>query len=249
MYGPLLKQARSSGVNTLVVDVQPSLPPEDFLKEAKSMGFYLVSRVVVFEGGLRTYPAPPEHVNKVIQRAEAAATLGFMEIQLDYIRFADKLHIRGLTLTRRYRAIASILQSFEKRLRPHGVRIGADIFGRIPFNKNDIIGQKMEVFAPYLDTIYPMLYPSHFYGDPFYQKNPYRTIYDGKTKAIRRAGTSRIIAYIQGFTMYVGKSGLSYKDYIKKQILAARDSGGAGFIVWNPKNQYGTFFQALEETN
>lgn len=248
-YRPLLKQARETGINTLVVDVQPHLPPEQFMKEARDQGFYLVSRVVVFQGGLKTYPAPAGHVEKILKRAEESARHGFMEVQLDYIRFADKLHIRGLTLPRRYRTIASILHSFEKRLRPHGVRIGADIFGRIPFNQNDIIGQKMEIFAPYMDTLYPMLYPSHFYGDPHYQKNPYKTIYDGKTRAIRRAGTSRVIAYIQGFTMLVGKSGLSYKDYIKKQILAARDSGGAGFIVWNPKNDYQVFFQALKETN
>ncbi len=246
---PLLKQAKATGINTLVVDVQPRLPTEEFMKTARSMGFYLVSRVVVFEGGLKTYPAPAGHINKVRKRAEESALMGFMEIQLDYIRFADRLHIKGLNLTERYRTIASILRSFEETLRPHGVRIGADIFGRIPFNNNDIIGQKMEVFARYMDTLYPMLYPSHFYGDPFYQKNPYRTIYDGKTRAIKRAGTTRIIAYIQGFTMLVSKSGLSYKDYIKKQLVASKDSGGAGFVVWNPKNDYAVFFQALKETN
>ena len=248
-YGPLLKQAKATGINTLVVDVQPRIPPEKFIQEARSQGFYLVSRVVVFEGGLKTFPAPEAHLNKVRSVAVASAQAGFMEIQLDYIRFADNLHIKGLTMNQRYRTIASVLQSFEQKLRPHGVRIGADIFGRIPFNNNDIIGQKMEVFSRYMDTLYPMLYPSHFYGDPFYQKNPYRTIYDGKTRAIKRAGTSRIIAYIQGFTMLVGKSGLSYKNYIKKQIEASRDSGGAGFIVWNPKNDYRVFFQALKETN
>ncbi|HBS07078.1 MAG TPA: glycosyl hydrolase [Leptospiraceae bacterium] len=248
-YLPLLKKAKATGINTLVVDVQPRVPPKEFIQEAKSQGFYLVSRVVVFEGGLKTYPAPEAHLDGVRKRAEESAQAGFMEIQLDYIRFADNLHIKGLTLNQRYRVIAGVLRSFELKLRPYGVRIGADIFGRIPFNNNDIIGQKMEVFARYMDTLYPMLYPSHFYGDPFYQKNPYRTIYDGKTRAIKRAGTTRVIAYIQGFTMLVGKSGLSYKSYIKKQIKAAEDSGGAGFIVWNPKNDYGVFFQALKETN
>ena len=248
-YLPLMKKAKATGINTLVVDVQPRVPPEKFIQEAKAQGFYLVSRVVVFEGGLKTFPAPEAHLDRVRKQAEESARQGFMEIQLDYIRFADNLHIKGLTLNQRYRTIAAILKSFEVKLRPYGVRIGADIFGRIPFNNNDIIGQKMEVFSRYMDTLYPMLYPSHFYGDPFYQKNPYRTIYDGKTRAIKRAGTTRVIAYIQGFTMLVGKSGLSYKNYIKKQIEAAEDSGGAGFIVWNPKNDYRVFFQALKETN
>jgi hypothetical protein len=248
-YLPLLDQAKKHGINTLVVDVQPKVPDPSFMKEAKKQGFYLVSRVVVFPGGLKTYPAPRPPLERVMKSAEASAKAGFMEVQLDYIRFADRLHIKGLTLSKRYRTIASVLKEFEERLRPHGVRIGADIFGRIPFNRDDIIGQKMEVFSRYMDTLYPMLYPSHFYGDPFYQKNPYRTIYDGKTRAIKRAGETRIIAYIQGFQMKVGMSGLSFKDYMKKQIEASRDSGGSGFIVWNPHNRYGVFFQALKETN
>ena len=57
---------------------------------------------------------------------------------------------------------------------------------------------------------------------------------------------SKIIAYIQGFKMSVPASGLSLRDYIREQIRGAEDSGGSGYIVWNAGNNYGVFFNALE---
>lgn len=247
-YEKFFEQCRKYKINTLVADVQPRFPSNDFIRAARESGFYLVARVVVFEGGLKQPTLPKKHLNRVLDAAEQAARSGFMEIQLDYIRFADRARIGNLSLKQRYHLIASILKMATDRLRPHGVRIGADIFGRIPFNQNDRIGQRMEVFAEHLDTLYPMLYPSHFYGDPSYIKDPYKTILQGKKKAIARVGDqSRIIAYIQGFKMKVGPSGLSYHNYIRKQIEASADSGGAGFVVWNARSSYGPFFRALAD--
>ncbi len=245
-FRPLFKKCRQYGVNTLVVDVQPRMPSTEMIRLARESGFYLVARVVVFEGGLKVPYVPEKHLRGVLKRAEEAAEAGFMEIQLDYIRFADRANIGKLSLSQRYAVITGILERAEDILRPHGVRIGADIFGRIPFNRNDRIGQKLEIFAPHLDTIYPMLYPSHFYGQPKRIADPYGTILDGQKLSIKRVGhQSRIIAYIQVFKMSVSKSGLSYENYIKRQIDAAKDSGGAGFIAWNARNHYNEFFRAL----
>ena len=134
------------------------------------------------------------------------------------------------------------------RLRPLGVRVGADIFGRIPFNQNDRIGQRLEVFAEHLDTLYPMLYPSHFYGDPGYQKNPYKTILHGQQQTVARVGDQiKTIAYIQAFKMKVKMSGLSYHNYMVKQLQGSADSGGAGFVVWNARSAYAPYFRALAD--
>lgn len=245
-YRPLLDKGARAGLNVLVVDVQPRPPAKEFLDLARSHGYYLVARVVVFEGGLREYPPPQAHLGKVLDAAEHAARHGFAEVQLDYIRFADRMRFQ-LSQRRRYEVVTGILKLATERLRPYRVRVGADTFGRISFNRNDPIGQKIEVFAPHLDTLYPMLYPSHFYGDPNRQRDPYGTIYDGVRNTINRAGPdTRVIAYIQSFTMKVGLSGLSYEAYIRKQIDAARASGGAGFVAWNARNDYAAFFRALE---
>jgi hypothetical protein len=56
---------------------------------------------------------------------------------------------------------------------------------------------------------------------------------------------TKIIAFIQGFQMSVPASGLSLKDYIAVQVKAAEDAGSGGYIVWNAKNEYGVFFEAI----
>ncbi len=255
MYEHWLKAAHEAGLNTLVVDVQlvgkdhiaiERLPPEPFMKLARSYGFYMVARVVCFQGGLETYPPSLTQIDGIFKTAEAAARMGFMEVQLDYIRFADNRNLNAITLNQRYRMIAGILRMATDRLRPYGVRVGADVFGRIVFNNDDIIGQKVELFSQHLDTLYPMLYPSHFYGELDRRKYPYKTIYEGVKASRARSGNTKIVAYIQGFPMRVQESGLSLNDYIKAQIAASEECGGDGFIVWHAANQYGPFFAAYE---
>jgi hypothetical protein len=246
LFRPLLARAREHGINALVVDVQPRLPSEEFMRLARESGFYLIARVVVFDGGLATFPPPQSHLDRVLTSAETAAQGGFAEIQLDYIRFADRA--TGMTLRRRYETVTGIIKLATDRLRPHGVRVGADVFGRIAFNREDRIGQKLEVFAPHLDVIYPMLYPSHFYGDPDRRRDPYGTIRDGVRGPIARVGRDvRIVAYIQSFQMRVSESGLSLEAYVRKQLEGARDGGSAGFVAWNARNDYRAFFRALAQ--
>lgn len=244
-FANFLKTADNHGINVLVIDIQPHIPPAEALKLAEDMGFYLVARVVVFDAGLKTYPAPKGHIERIVNRAEEGAKAGFAEIQLDYIRFADNLRVKGLTVQKRYDYISSVLAQFERRLRPYKVRIGADIFGRIAFNRDDIIGQKLELFDRHMDVIYPMLYPSHFYGDPIRRRKPYHTIFDGTLGSKKRVRNARIVPYIQAFGMRVGESGLSVENYIRAQLDAAQDSGGAGYVAWNARNDYSVFFRAI----
>ena len=244
-FANFLKTADNHGINVLVIDIQPHMPPAGALKLAGDMGFYLVARVVVFDAGLKTYPAPKGHIERIVNRAVEGAKAGFAEIQLDYIRFADNLRVKGLTVQKRYDYISSVLSQFERRLRPYKVRIGADIFGRIAFNRDDIIGQKLELFDRHMDVIYPMLYPSHFYGDPIRRRKPYHTIFDGTLGSRNRVQNARIVPYIQAFGMRVGESGLSVENYIRAQLDAAQDSGGAGYVAWNARNDYSIFFRAI----
>lgn len=249
-FSQFVERAKKNGINTLVIDIQPNMIPEQWIKKLKNENFYLIARIVIFEQGFRDYPPTKKHMEylyRLIDLAEKAVQNGFEEIQLDYIRFADNYYSKDLTLGKRYRFIAGILRLFEDRLRPYGVRIGADIFGRIPFYENDIIGQKIEIFDRYLDHIHPMLYPSHFYGMKERINQPYQTVYDGIRNALQRVNNAEIIPYIQAFKMSVDGTGLTYKEYIKKQIQACIDANAKGFIAWNAKNDYIEFYKALRE--
>ena len=249
-YETLLRSAHSRGMNALVVDVQPKFPEKRFFQSAKAKGFHLVSRIVVFKGGLKRYPPSPTHLEKIYTLVRKSAEEGFNEVQLDYIRFADKRRFKGLTLQKRYRCIENILREVKQQIEPYEIPWGADLFGRVSFNRNDRIGQKMELFAAYADTIYPMLYPSHFYGQPRRIKNPYGTVRDGIQNSIKKVKKqARIIAYIQAFRMSIAPSKLSFVDYIYKQLKAVAQAGGSGYIAWNARNQYAYFFKALDKLN
>lgn len=249
-YTELLRKAKEHGFNALVVDVQGVFPSDEFIRHARESGFYLIARVVVFEGGLKTLPIPARHIEGVINEAERSARSGFMEVQLDYIRFADNLGTPRATLAERYRTIEGILKSAAEKIHPLGVRLGADIFGRIAFNHDDRIGQNVELFSKHIDTIYPMLYPSHFYGESNRQRDPYGTVLEGTRNCVNRtAGRSKIVSYIQGFRYGAGVSGLPITDYIRHQLRAAVDSGGGGFVVWEANNDYSDLFRAMPQAH
>lgn len=249
IFEELRKKGKTHGVNFLVIDVQPKSPSKETLESLISEGFYPVARIVNFDGGLPTEKPSEQRISSIHRSIRAACESGFPEIQLDYIRYADNLQLK-LSFETRYKNISGIIKNIRNEtLKCENLPyIGADIFGRIPFNQNDSIGQKVEVFAQVVDVLYPMLYPSHFYGMPARIKDPYQTVYDGTLLTLKRSlKTTRVIPYIQGFNMSVAKSGLSLSDYIKAQVKATYDSGAHGFVVWNAWNEYDSTFQALKD--
>ncbi|WP_425460720.1 putative glycoside hydrolase [Leptospira gomenensis] len=248
VFQEIRRKAIRHGVNLLVIDIQPTTPSREDLSSIIEEGFYPVARVVNFEGGLPTEKPTERRLASIYRSVREACRTGFPEIQLDYIRYADNLQLK-LSYDVRYKNIAGIIKNIRNEtLKCDNLPyIGADIFGRIPFNQNDMIGQKVEVFAQVVDVLYPMLYPSHFYGMPNRINDPYQTVYDGTLFTLKRSlKTTRVVPYIQGFNMSVGKSGLSLPEYIKAQIKASYDSGGHGFVVWNAWNDYEPTFKALE---
>ena len=247
-YQVILGQAKKRNMNALVVDVQPRIPNINFIQSAQHQHFYLIARIVVFPGGLKTYPPSQAHLTKIYRLAQESAKRGFNEIQLDYIRFSD-YNVKGRpSLKQRYECIEKILKKMDDRMEAYNIPWGADLFGRVAFNKNDRIGQKLEIFASYADTIYPMLYPSHFYGMPKRMSDPYTTILKGIENSARRVKKrARIVAFIQAFRMNIKVSRLSFIDYISKQIIAARKAQASGYIAWNARNHYAEFFRALDQ--
>ncbi|EQA44594.1 glycoside hydrolase domain protein [Leptospira broomii serovar Hurstbridge str. 5399] len=246
----VLSEAAEAGVNVLVIDLQSATPPAEEIRRIKELGFYPIGRLVNFDGGLKTEFPTQARLNSILSYVGKACAAGFPEIQLDYIRYADDPEIK-VSIKKKYQNIGSIIGKIRSEANkcddlPY---LGADIFGRIPFNKDDLIGQKVEVFSQLVDVLYPMLYPSHFYGQPERISNPYKTIYDGLTNAKKRAlPETRVVGYIQGFTMKIAHSKKTLKDYVKAQIEASVDSKSDGFVVWNAWSDYRETFKAIRES-
>ena len=240
-----IKQAKRYNINTFVIDVQNKMIPTSTIKLLLKNNIFPVARVVVFHGGLKTKYPSKKLLKRIFKSMISAAKVGFREVQLDYIRYADAARLRRLPLKFKYKVIDNILKKAAIVAKKMGIFLSADVFGRITLNKNDHIGQKLETFATHMQTIYPMVYPSHYSFDKKRISDPYGTVHEAMLKSKKRLQNTRVVAYIQGFKMKYRQSKLSYVNYIKAQIRACEKSKSDGFIIWNPRNAYGASYKAI----
>jgi hypothetical protein len=238
-----VEKAVSSNINTLVLDVQSArnaacMVPESHVRYCIEHGIHPVARIVVFPDGLMTYPVPRSYLEDKLSIAEDACRNGFREIQFDYIRFHDSGSTRRLTYAERYRFIEGFLSEARNRVKNYNVRIAVDVFGRVPLNTNDIIGQKIESLDKVVDMICPMAYPSHYTWSRKYYSDPYYTVRKTSTQARLRTKNAIIVTYIQAFKMKM--MGIPFEKYLFEELRAVRDSEIRGFILWNARQDYDT---------
>ena len=183
--------------------------------------------------------------NYAVSVGAAAARAGFDEIQFDYVRFpsgdASSVVYPAKTHESKVRAIARFAQYAAKRLHPLGVRVSVDVFG-LAATRNLGIGQNPSQLARSVDTVYPMVYPSHFnsgeYGLSDPNADPGTTVTDALLyfDAALKGTKARLVPWLQDFSL-----GRTYTSAdVKAQIDAARALGTNGFMLWNPLGLYTT---------
>jgi hypothetical protein len=201
-----------------------------------------------------------------IEIAKEAISLGFDEIQFDYVRFpAVNNHELKLSITTEQKtdAIDGFLSlAYEKLNRSVGAKVSANVFGIICETPKDVegIGQDVEKVGKDIDYISPMIYPSHFAnkaqngsgqiinGVKFSAPDlmAYQVVYNSLIKAKKRIlkvkdYKASIRPYLQGFTASWLARGY-YKKYtpedIRQQIKAVYDAGYQEWILWNASNKY-----------
>jgi hypothetical protein len=245
-------KAGKTKINALVIDVQTGKTDEcavsaEIVSYCIKNGFHPIARIVVFPDGLSKYPVSDDYINSKINIAEMACKNGFKEIQFDYIRFSDIRVSKRLSLEEKYNFIEGFLQKARDRLLKYNAKIAVDVFGRIPLNNDDAIGQKMEVFDRVVDIICPMAYPSHYTWSSNLMANPYHTVYITSKNAKERSKNAEIVTYVQAFQMKVSKSNLTFAKYIEEQLKAVHDSGVRGYILWNASQNYDIAFKVMDE--
>jgi hypothetical protein len=248
--------------------------PKALARQVHDAGLYLVGRVVVFEdpklaigrpdlairtaggavwrdrAGLGwTNPYDQEVWEYNVDVAEAAARAGFDEIMFDYVRFPSDGDVatavyRGKRDEPRWQTIAGFLEYASERLRPLGVRVSAAVFG-LSATRDLGIGQRPRKLAPYVDVLYPMVYPSHFGSGEYNIADPSaepglvvsRSLLDFRAKL---EGTDvKLVPWLQDFSL-----GRTYSPAdVAAQIDAARRAravGGrvVGFMLWNAGGVY-----------
>ncbi len=241
-FEKFLKLAKDAHVNAFVIDVQPSkngecnIPTEHIAKMIEN-GIHPIARIVCFDQGLKTFPVSQTKIDFLHTLAVNSAKAGFKEIQFDYIRFEDSSALKHLTLEEKYTFIRKFLNGARERLKGYDVKIAADIFGRIPLNDRDLIGQKMEVLDEVTDVICPMAYPSHYTWSPKFYNDPYYAVHITSKRARERTKNAQIVSWIQAFEMKIPKN-MSYAKYLSEQISACHDAEIAGYLFWNARQVY-----------
>lgn len=242
----LIKEGRDHQINTFVCDFRADGKAyRKNLNQIKKNGYYAIARIVVFEEGKGADYRSAEdsgNWNEKLALIKKAGEIGFNEIQLDYIRFADS----GWADPRKKEVVEKFLQEARRAVE---IPIGVDVFGSVAYQPHLLIGQDLARMADYIDVVSPMLYPSHFMYDSKRMGHPYETMLEGSLMAKKKMVDKpvKVIPYIQGFAMNMKYSGLSLKDYIKAQMRAVEDAQTDGFFVWEAANNYAQTWAAIRE--
>ena len=221
--------------------------------------------------GAWTNPYMEEVWRYNIDIAKEAASRGFDEIQFDYVRFptAKKSEVNyGSNVPSKVETICSFLKMAKEELHDGmDVPVSADVFGIIAESKSDgeAIGQDIEKVGLDIDSICPMIYPSHYanagkgvMGNGVGQDingvkftapdlKPYEVVYNTLLRVKERTsgiqGYNAVIRpYLQDFTATYIKNKLYYQEYgvdqVRQQIKAVYDAGYEEWIFWDGRNTY-----------
>jgi hypothetical protein len=242
---------------------------EQAVAEIHAAGLYLIGRIVTFEDPLLSERDPALAIRRPdgsrwvtngglgwtnpydkrvwkynVDIAAQAAKLGFDEIQFDYVRFpsdGDLSQIRypGVHTQPMGWTIPMFLKYARSRLKPLGVRLSVDVFG-LSATRNLGIGQFPRRIARYVDTIYPMVYPSHYVSGEYNIIDPDSrpgttvaySLRDFRSKLEGRK--TMLVPWLQDFSL---RRTYTLAD-VQDQIQAARLEHVKGFMLWNAGGVY-----------
>ncbi|MBT8216749.1 MAG: hypothetical protein KJO17_07870 [Acidimicrobiia bacterium] len=174
--------------------------------------------------------------------AEEACSLGYDEIQFDYVRFptdgpVDRAVYDGPSdQAGRVTTISSFLTEARSRLNPMGCAVAADVFAVVFSASGDQgLGQRVEELADSVDVISPMIYPSHYstgwFGFECPNANPGAVVASALDDGMPRVtGPAIVRPWIQDFTFGCGDP--YGATQVREQIDAA-EQRELGWILWN----------------
>ncbi len=244
---PLVTNSLRVGVNTMVIDLwRRSKNYEKGIEQIQSAGIEYVPRITVFpDGGTAEQVRSRAYWEKKYKLVDYALSLGAKEIQLDYIRYSSK------TRASRQNAldIREVLRFFNRRIHARGAHLQIDVFGEAAHRPSLHIGQDMKLFEPLVDSICPMVYPSHYEPYKRHATRPYDTVFDSLTALKEQLGASdvTVLAYVELFNYRYPMSAQQRARYIRAQLRAVREAGVRGWIAWSAGNHYELLFEVLDQ--
>ncbi|MFC5648010.1 putative glycoside hydrolase [Paenibacillus solisilvae] len=285
-YGKLTYRSDLSQIKSIGADNEPAISDvRQLLQKLKKKNIYVIGRIVTFKDPLyaRKYPSmalqsrsggvwqdtqghawldPYQPAVRSYNQSIAmeAASLGFDEIQFDYVRFPDngakvdrEVRYSGHSNKTKPEIISQFLHESRVKMNRQGVRVSADVFGLVTSSPNDMgIGQSWRGITSSVDVISPMTYPSHYSTGMYGVKQPdlapaaiiKHAMKDAqeRNKYISRERKQRpaeIRPWLQGFTAtWVHPHQQYQSEQIRKQVEAAKAQGIKQFLLWSSNCKY-----------
>lgn len=243
----LINRAKKAGISTFVVDLEiPSKRYEQNIALLKQNNIQYIARIIMFPGGgTREQITSQPYLEKKYRLVKTALGYGAQQIQLDYIRFNTKQAASSENAV----MIHKIIQSFKNRLATEKVPLQIDVFGISSFGEEKHIGQNIQLFAPSVDAICPMVYPSHYQPFAYHFARPYKTVYDSLVSIKEQFDDKlpfKLIPYIELSNYHYPLAHEKKLKYIYAQIQAVQDAGADGWYAWSAQNKYDSLFAVLE---
>jgi hypothetical protein len=241
----MINSSLRAGVNTLVVDLEAlSSNYDKGVQRIQRHGLQYVPRITMFpHGGKHEQIVSRDYWETRWKLVSHALDLGAKDVQLDYIRYSSKtdpspdnaIHVR------------EVLRFFKKRINERGGRLQIDVFGEVAFAPSLHIGQDMALFAPEIDAVCPMVYPSHYEPYEEHARIPYETVYGSLTSLKRQMGEQQVpvFAYIELSNYRFKLTPAERVKYIRDQLRAVREANAEGWLAWSAGNRYDLLFEIL----
>jgi hypothetical protein len=193
-----------------------------------------------------------------IALAKAAAAAGADEVQFDYVRFpaeGDQKDAKFVFQTdhptwQRKDVITDFIKRAHEDLQPTGVLLSLDVFGVMAWQRSvdlNHTGQDIVGMAKHCDVLSPMIYPSHFFGmdgiaRPGDAPEHFIGVSMDRFMLITKDSGVVIRPWLQAFHW---RTKTYSPEYIKIQVLTAKNKGGNGFLFWNAANDYSKPYAAM----
>jgi hypothetical protein len=269
LYDTKIEEVEELGLENIQIDDIKGL-----LKKLKEAGIYSIARLTVFQdpalakvkpelalkkhngqtwynwNGLAfTDPQNKKVWDYNINIAKEAASLGFDEINFDYMRYPSDGNLKLIDYnTPEGKVRADILEEFFAYLSEElssTTNISVDFFGMVMDNVDteyDLgIGQRLDSALDYFDFICPMMYPSHYpynylgLGNPAASPGPVIAFGIKKASPYFENKRASLRPWLQAFSI-----GAVYNEtrIEAQEIEVEKASSTTGWLLWNARNYY-----------
>lgn len=243
----LIKNAKEANINTFVVDMEfLSKRYDKNIQLLKDNNIRYVARVAIFpQGGTYDQVTSEKYWASKQELIKQAVALGAAEVQLDYIRYTTDRKQSDENA----KDILKVINWFHQQLKGTKSELQIAVFGEACTIPSRAIGQNIQVFSQSIESMSPMVYPSHYYPFVFHSLRPYETIHESLLNCKAQFNNHvpfRLVPYIEIFNVRYHIPETKRTEYIYKEIKAVQDSNVDGWYAWSPNSKYEYLFKMLQ---